>query len=157
MSDRGGDPADRALEDHLRAALAGADPAPERVRAAAIAAFTWRTLDAELAELTYDSTEDEPVPAGVRGAGGPRLVTFTAPELTVEVEVADRGRKRRVVGQVVPPAAGRVELRHAEGTLSAPTDELGRFLVDGVAPGPVRIRCEVGTSQRPVETDWIVL
>lgn len=157
MSERSGSPADRALEEHVRAALAGADPVPDHVRAGAIAAFAARTLDAELAELAYDSLLDQQVTAGVRGDGGPRLLTFSAPALTVEVEVVDRGRTRRVVGQLVPPASGRVEVRHRDGVVATDADEIGRFAVGGVAPGPVRIRCDLGSSRRPVETDWVTL
>jgi len=42
---------DHALEDRLGKALAAADPAPPALAQTAYELFTWRTVDAELAEL----------------------------------------------------------------------------------------------------------
>ena len=51
---------------HTRAALqVAADLVTDRQREAARAAFTWRTVDAELAELLHDSALES---AAVRGA-----------------------------------------------------------------------------------------
>ena len=46
---------DDELLAELRAAIAEADLVTDRQREAARAAFTWRTVDAELAELLHDS------------------------------------------------------------------------------------------------------
>ena len=58
---------DDRLIEVLRRALAEADEVPTEVVAAARAAWTWRTIDAELAALVHDSTLDDQELAGVRG------------------------------------------------------------------------------------------
>lgn len=148
---------DEATLAGLRAAIERYDPVPGRVREAALAAFGWRDIDAELAELAYDSALDERALAGVRGATGPRLVTFSGAGLTVDVEVSEDGRRRRLVGQLVPPFPGGVHVHHAGETASTVADELGRFLLDGITAGPVRITCEGAPGARQVDTEWITL
>lgn len=146
-------------EEHLMAELrtAGAlDPIPTDAVAAARAAFLWRTIDAELAELTYDSLFEDKELAGVRGAADARCLTFTTEDLTVELEASAAGPGRRLLGQLVPPQPGEVEVRHAGGTVTVPADELGRFSAD-VLPGPVSLRCRGTRSGGPVTTDWVVV
>ena len=55
----------------LRRIAGQIDPEPATVTAGAMAAFSWRTIDAELATLTHDSLLDDDALAGVR-SGGPR-------------------------------------------------------------------------------------
>lgn len=153
----GGDDVDEATLASLHDALARVDGVPEQVRQAAIGAFAWRTIDADLAELTYDSLLDDRPLEGVRGDSGPRLVTFEGAELVIEVEVAELGRRRRLVGQLVPPTPARVLVHHAGATSSTEADDLGRFAVDGVHAGPVRISCERVTQGRRVDTGWVTL
>ena len=134
------------------------DPVPAAVLEAARSSFTWRTIDAELAEIAFDSVVSQPL-AGVRGAvTGPRLLTFEAPGLVVELEVTEVGDRRRLVGQIVPTGAADVEVRSGGGTATATAtaDHMGRFAVDEVPGGPVSVRVlRPGTD--PVETDWISL
>ena len=71
-----------ADEDRLMAALAEALQAerdvPREFIDAGQAAFTWHSIDAELAALTFDS-ETETMAAAVRSAeAAPRFLTFTA-------------------------------------------------------------------------------
>lgn len=131
------------------------DPVPRDVLAGAKEAFAWRSVDAELAELVYDSALDEAALAGVRSGGGARQLTFEGPGLTVEVEVALAGR---LVGQLVPPRPGRVEVRHPQRTFAVEADALGRFAAD-VPSGPVSFSCRLAEpfSTGSVETDWVVL
>jgi hypothetical protein len=133
------------------------DPVPDEMMAAARAAFVWRTLDAELAALTYDSSADDRELAGVRGAATARLLTFEAPEMTVEVEATAAGTGRRLIGQLVPPQRGEVEVRHPGGSTTVQADELGRFWADGVAPGPVSLRCRGRAAGITVVTDWVLV
>lgn len=140
----------------LRSAVERFDPVPQRIREAGYAAFAWRTVEADLAALAYDSSTDERALVGVRGDSGPRLVTFTGEDLTVEVEVSSDGRQRRLVGQLVPPAAQSVQVHHAGDTASTVSDELGRFLLEGIVAGPVRITC-AREGHRRVDTEWIML
>jgi hypothetical protein len=144
---------DEQLLVALRAALDGSDPIPERVVVAARDAFAWRTIDAELAALSYDSLLDNKELAGVRsGSDSARMLTFESDQLTVEVEV-EHGR---LMGQLVPPQPGAVEVRHAGGSLTVQADEIGRFVAEPVARGPFSLRCRTSAATAIV-TDWIVL
>lgn len=152
------DEADARLLDDLRSVVQRADPVPAPVEAAARATFIWRTVDAELAELAYDSLLDADRLAGVRGDDGPRVLTFEGPEFSVEVEVAEEGSGRRLVGQLVPPAPARIEVRHSGGLLRLGADEVGRFATGGVAAGPVSLRCHVaGADGPPLDTAWVTV
>ena len=148
-------PGAKRLLDLLREALDVADPAPQSVLEAAKASLTWLTVDAELAELVEDSSLESL--SGVRGASGPRLLTFEAGETTVVLEVTAVGPDRRLLGQLVGPRPAAVEVRHPAGTLAARVDPLGRFSVDAVPAGPVSVACRFHDVQRPVATSWVVL
>lgn len=128
------------LEDRLRAVVGRMDPVPELVDEAARAAFGWRTIDADLAELLHDSA-DELAEAGVRGPGGARQLSFESPALGIELEVVSTGpRSRRVEGQLLPPSAATVKVeRPGEESVSVQADELGRFVLDGLRAGAVRL------------------
>ena len=147
--------ADDRLLGELGDALATGDPVPEAVLDAARAAFTWRTIDAELAELVFDSVVDEV--AGVRGgtATGDRHMSFRAPG--VEVEILINGvSDRRVTGQLVPPAEAAIEIVADGFTQATETDEMGRFGFDGVPAGPASITCRLSDG-RIIKTDWVAL
>lgn len=144
MNDHDASADDRLLEE-LQHALEVADPVPDDVLAAAKASFTWRTVDAELAELQFDSAVDEL--AGVRGDGGERQLTFRSGD--VEIEVTVHGdRARRLTGQIVPPQPASVELRSEDAAIQVDADEYGGFQITNVPDGPVliRITLEDGTS-----------
>lgn len=141
------------LQELLAKALDAADPVPDFVTEAAKAAYTWRTIDAELAELVFDSLGQEPV--GVRGAESARQVTFRAPGVEIEMMVLAEG-KRRLVGQLVPPQEAAVELRHGDTVRDARTDSLGRFSFDSVPTGPVQVVVSTSDGSRVV-TDWMVV
>lgn len=147
------DPEDAALLAELRALAAAADPVPPEAIAAARSAIAWRTMDAELAQLTAD-TSVEPNLAGVRGVDTPTMLTFEAGEFIVEIEVIQDGKGRRLLGQLVPARPGAVEVRHGGGRVTVTADEVGRFAASDVASGPVSIRCQLGT--KVVETDWFL-
>ena len=150
--------ADAPLMRALRSAATKLDPVPTAVREAARASFTWRTIDAELAELAYDSVLDDARLAGVRSGEALRTLTFEGPDVTVEVEVTEIGDRRRLLGQLVPPQAGRIEVRHPAGVVTVEADEIGRFSASGVPAGPVSLRCRVRDSEgSPLETSWVVV
>jgi hypothetical protein len=150
---------DEELLDELRSIAARVEPTPEFVLSAAKAAYTWRTIDdelAELAELTFDSALEEQGAGAVRGDDGPRALTFETPEVTIELEVTVSGDTRSLMGQVVPPEAGRVEIRHTGGIAEADVDDHGRFSVRQIERGPVSIRLHRSSSpDAPVVTDWL--
>src|SRR3954463_16657423 len=96
---------DAITEAELRAIFSHLDPVPPLLDDAARTAFTWRTVDAELADLMRDSAEEE-AGALVRSGGGPRQLSFESPRLGVALEVVPPGdRERRLEGQLLPPAA----------------------------------------------------
>jgi hypothetical protein len=156
------DPDDRKRDEgelllaELQSLMKRLDPVPEAVDEAARIAFTWRTIDAELAELTRDSLLED-APKGVRGAEGARMLSFESPRLSVELEVADLGQQgRRLVGQLVPPGPASIVVDHAGGRVDTSADELGRFVVDGLRAGPARLRCRVADGAE-IETEWTQL
>jgi hypothetical protein len=146
------EPDDDALQELLGVALRGADPVPEHVLAAAHGAWTWRTIDQELAALVFDSATEL---SGVRDRGGARQLTFQAPGLEIEVMIADPAT-RRLIGQLVPARPATVELEGTDGKLGQEADRFGRFAFDAVPAGPVRITVTApdGTT---IATDWVVL
>ena len=134
----------------LGRALEHSDPVPLSVTEAGQAAFIWRTIDAELAELVFDSARDELV--GVRSETlAERQLTFQAPGVEIELMVV--GGTRRLVGQVVPAQEAYVTLIVDELSTTVATDHLGRFDFAGVEPGRVRlqIRMPDGAS---ITTEW---
>ncbi len=147
-------PDDDVLLAGLRRIAAQADPPPASLHDTARGAFAWRDVDRQLAELVYDSTEDDMALAGLRSDTAPWLLTFEA-EIIVEVEVVRTGASRRLVGQIVPPQEARIEVRHAGGVSDVAADAIGRFACDGVARGPVSLRCRVGG--RIIDTDWVAI
>jgi len=148
---------DEILMGELRAAARHADPVPEESVVAARAAIAWRTVDAELAELAYDSLLDDRPLAGIRGVATPRLLTFEAAGLTLEVEAVAEGPERRLLGQLVPPQPGRIEVRHRGGSLTVEADGMGRFAAAGLRSGPVSLRCDPGAAGAgAVYTDWFL-
>jgi hypothetical protein len=156
MSDQDGAPGDSgtgredAIFSELKRVVADSDPVPGQVLAAAIDSETWRRVDAELAELVYDSVVDAEL---VRNARGTRQLTFEAPELTVELEV----RPAALDGQLVPPQPAQIELRHSEGNLTAVADRLGHFRVEHIPQGPVSLRCQPDGGSTPTVTSWVVI
>lgn len=144
---------DDGLLDVLGRALRQADPVPDRVKEAALAAFSWRTIDAELAALVYDSGME--LTSGARSDEVARQLTFAAGDLEIEVMVAPDGEQ--LLGQLVPPQVATVSLTRDGEVLETTSDALGRFRFDLSASGPVRLSVPQGAGQPPVETEWVVL
>ena len=147
------------LEAGLRDAAARFDPVPAELIQAAVAAFSWRTADAELAALAFDSLLDQPADALVRSAGGPRLLSFQAGQLTIEVEVTSTGSSCELVGQLIPAQRAGLEIRHGTRADRIAADYLGRFRAESVPAGPVSLYCRPGPGGpgAAVVTDWVSL
>jgi hypothetical protein len=146
------DTSDEALLRSLGDALRAADPVPERVTNGAKAAFTWRSIDVELAQIEFDSAVDL---AGVRGHDD-RQITFRAPGVEIEIMMMETG-SRRLVGQLVPPGEMSVELVESDGVRTTGSDRLGRFGFDDVALGPIRLSVVDDDGRRIVQTEWVVI
>ena len=141
---------DDVLAGELGSLLRRSNPMPASIMTAARGAFAWRTVDVELAVLRTDSVLE--ATAGVRG-GGDRQLTFESANVRVEVDVLDGGR--RIVGQVVPPQPGSVDLEGPHTRSAAEADAFGQFSLD-VWNGPARLRFS-GADGRSVVTDWVTL
>lgn len=147
---------DRLLTE-LGAAVREGQQVPESFVRAGKAAYTWRTVDAELAELRLDAPLAEPEPAGLRGepsgpGGGPRALSFTASVLAIEVEI----HPDAIRGQLVPAQPGIVRIRDAEGaTGEVPVDEVGWFVIEMVPVVPFRLHVRTAAGAAVI-TDWIV-
>lgn len=143
---------DRALIDELRAALDAAGPVPPEFLAAGRAAFAWRDIDAQLAELTFDSARDPQLATRTGPDAAGRLLAFAGGGLNLEVEVSDAG----LTGQLSPAGAYRISCQSAAGTLDETTaDPVGCFVLRAPPKGPVRLR--VSGASGAVATSWITL
>lgn len=80
----GDDRSDDELLAELGEAVAEEQSVSERRRTAARAAFTWRTVDEELAEILHDSALD--AGAAVRSVGTVRTLAFGTDGMTLELE-----------------------------------------------------------------------
>ncbi|MFF6911277.1 hypothetical protein [Streptomyces sp. NPDC012466] len=136
------------LEEELRQAAAVLDPVPAQLQQIAVDAYALHDLDARVAELTFDSLVDA---LPVRGAGDvPRMLTFQAGEVTVDVEVTAQG----LMGQVLPPQPARIEVLGGPRPGSPLTaDDLGRFTGDAPPSGPFALRLRTGGDV--VVTEWL--
>ncbi|GIH25037.1 hypothetical protein Aph01nite_33470 [Acrocarpospora phusangensis] len=142
-------------EEELRGAAERFDPVPLTLFDHAMYAFAVRALDAELAQLTFDSLWESSA-ALVRGPAGPRALTFESGAVTVEMEVSDTGTASRLVGRLLPPGPADVGVQRRDEQTTLRTDESGRFAVDLAGHGPFRLRVTPadGTS---VVTAWVRL
>jgi hypothetical protein len=116
-------------------------------------AYAWHNIDAELAQLTYDSLGDRQRAAAVRSeAASIRALTFTSPRLSIELEVGEGS----LIGQVIPPRAGTLEVHTTAGVTSSPVDDIGSFAVTPIPTSPFRLRCRTEDGA-DVLTGWITL
>ncbi|HYK68411.1 MAG TPA: hypothetical protein VEV45_10730 [Streptosporangiaceae bacterium] len=147
------------LEEELRQVVAQIDSVPPALLEAAVGALAWRTIDADLAELVFDSLVDQDEAALVRGTTHGRMLSFRARTLSIDVEVTSKGNSRMMVGQLVPPQAVTVDIRHGDSVITIETDELGRFSAGPLQAGPTSLRCRTGgdTLQPPVATAWVAI
>jgi hypothetical protein len=150
---------DNELEAELRRLAADLEPVPAELAQAAVDAFGWRNIDAELAELVYDSLIDTDEASLVRGSPGQRLVSFAVGGMTIDIEVTSAGPGRAVMGQIAPPQRATVDIRGLQDTVTVEADELGRFQSGPIPPGPasLRLRPPSGGDGPPIVTDWISL
>jgi hypothetical protein len=118
-------------------------------------AYAWHNVDAELAQLTYDSDSEtgRNLAAAVRSeAASIRALTFTSAHVSIELEVTGTS----LLGQIIPARAGTLEVHTTAGVASSQVDEIGCFAVEPIPASPFRLRCRTqdGTD---VLTGWITL
>jgi hypothetical protein len=155
---------DEELLAELGRVLRTAQEVPPRFVAAGKASWAWRTIDAELAELAYDSDRDVPAAAASTRAEQAflRALIFVAGDLSIELEVAPDA----VLGQLLPAQAATLLFQQPghdrDGRLvdvdriEVPVDPVGWFRL---SPLPVdRFRLTFTTLfGRTIVTGWISL
>jgi len=144
---------DDELLEALGEALRAREQVPEWFVETGKNAYAWHNIDAELAQLTYDSSRDRDAVSAMRSeTASIRALTFTSAQLSVELEVTTGS----LVGQIIPPRAGTLEVHTTAGVASSLMDEIGCFAVTPIPNSPFRLRCrtEDGTD---VLTGWITL
>ena len=149
---------DRWAADDLLAALREAVRArnvvpPEFVQAGK-SAFAWHDIDAELAQLTYDSSIDTLYQPSLRAESASiRALTFTSAHITIELEVSQDS----LLGQIVPAQRGTVRIQPRDGaetTVSA--DEIGCFSIRPIPSGQFRLHCQTAAGTGAL-TGWVML
>jgi hypothetical protein len=145
---------DEELLALLRDALAERQAVPPEFVEAAKNTFAWHNIDAELAELTYDSSRDaEPAPATRAETASIRALTFTSAHLTIELEVTHDS----LLGQIVPAQPGTIKVQLRDGAESTvPADRIGRFTIRPMPAGTFRLHCKTSADAEAL-TNWITL
>ncbi len=145
---------DEELLAALREALRARESVPPEFVEAAKNAFAWHNIDAELAQLPYDSSRDSDYEPSVRAeAASIRALTFTSAHLTIELEVT----RDSLLGQIIPAQAGVIKIQPRDGAETEfPGDEIGCFSVRPIPTGPFRLRCRTAAGL-DVLTGWITL
>jgi len=130
----------------LPADVSPSDTPPESVIEGAIWVHDWLNMDAELAELTFDSTDDVEL-AGVRSTGSLRELTFVSGSHTIELEIEPGRRSVDVSGTIAPTVAGTMQFVVGGEIFAGTIDDAGAFSVVGVAHGTVLAFVDVPTGK----------
>ncbi|GAA3451757.1 hypothetical protein [Dactylosporangium matsuzakiense] len=152
---------DEMLAEYRRVAAA-LDPPPPDLAAAAKAAFAARDLDAEIALLIADSRTEagaalyEPVRAEPDLVSGRWLLSFDGGGIQAEIEVEAVDGHLRLLGLLSGASAEDCYLETAGAHHRVDVDDLGRFIVEHIAPGPIRLRCR-STEGIRVTTAWVTV
>jgi hypothetical protein len=145
---------DDELLTALRQAVRAREAVPADFVEAAKGAFAWRNIDAELAQLTYDSQASAEHALSMRAeAASIRALTFTSARLTIELEIVGDS----LLGQIVPAQAAEITIQPKVGggtTLDA--DDIGRFSIQQKPAGMFRLHCRTATGIEAL-TGWITL
>ena len=143
---------DEELLTELRRALQEDQPVPQKVINAAKAVYAWRTVDAELAALAYDSAVQEDFAVRSESASV-RTLTFESGSLVVELGVAENA----LVGQLAPPQSYELVLRcPGRAPEPVPVDQLGCFRIEPLPEGPFSLLVRTPEDVL-VATDWVSL
>jgi len=153
MSMVGAGLSDDELLEALRQAIAARQAVPAEFVAAGKNAFAWHNIDAELAQLTYDSIRDADGALSTRTeAASIRALTFTSGHLTIELEVGTES----LLGQIVPAQTAVITVQPMTGAeTDVQVDEIGCFSIEPIPTGQFRLRCR-GAGVEAI-TGWINL
>jgi hypothetical protein len=145
---------DDELLAQLQQALQRRQSVPVEFIQTAKNAYAWHNVDAELAQLTYDSERGGQLATATRAENAQiRALTFTSARLTIELEVTADA----VLGQIVPMQTATVEVQTQPGDESEiSTDDIGCFAIRPMPRSPFRLRCRASGGV-DVLTGWITL
>lgn len=145
---------DEQLLTALRQAVRARQAVPPEFVEAAKNAFAWHNIDAELAELTYDSSRDAELAPSTRAeTASIRALTFTSAHLTIELEVTHDS----LLGQIVPAQPGTIKVQLRDGAESTVTaDNIGRFRIRPMPAGTFRLHCRTSADADAL-TSWITM
>jgi hypothetical protein len=129
------------------------EPVDESIIRAAEAAFTWRTIDAELEIIALDTDSALAGTGRVRGQpDSTRTLIFHGDRVGAELEIDEAG----IIGQLTPPGPGQVTLFTPDGPqATTQTDEVGVFTFPRPPSGPIRLKCVLGDDD--FITEWTTL
>nr|WP_062330117.1 hypothetical protein [Herbidospora sakaeratensis] len=131
---------DDALMEELAAALRAADPVPPGLVEMGQAIYTWRLVDAELAELSSLGAAG-PLVRADEVAALRDLAFQTASGLVIELGVSGDV----LLGQLDPPAEGEVRVVTGAGPgPGLPVDEVGGFRISPIPAGRFRLHFRGG-------------
>ncbi|HEX2706142.1 MAG TPA: hypothetical protein VHM65_10315 [Candidatus Lustribacter sp.] len=143
-------PSDAELLDLLREGLTTRDDVPASVYDAGYAAYSWRTIDVELAALMYDSAADLTGSGARSEQAAVRAMTFTTAVVTIEIEIGPG----EVLGQLNPGMARQVTVEVQDSGPSVyPVNEVGGFVISPLPSSPFRLLVEV--EGHTVVTGWV--
>jgi hypothetical protein len=149
---------DEDLLAALRQAFAARRAVPPEFVQAGQDAFAWHDIDAELAQLTYDSTRLTEAVLATRAPeeAAIRVLTFTSAQAGVQIEL--EVQEDALAGQILPMQAAAIELQTKTGTqqpISA--DEVGCFWISPIPSEDFRLRCRPVAGNAEVVTVWVRL
>ena len=122
-------------------------PVPPELQAAARSAFEWRRADAALAELLFDSANEELI--GVRGTTSDRRsFRFAVNDVVIRVHLTPA----TLIVMIEPPLSVPCRIVTEDGTEELRTDEYGEIAV--TAP-QVPFRFEAELPSGDIVTPWI--
>ncbi|MDX8054486.1 hypothetical protein SK571_34390 [Lentzea sp. BCCO 10_0798] len=122
------DDRDFLILDGVRDVYSAIDPMPEDMLDNIRFALAVEHLETEVARAASDL-----VAVVTRGENEQRLVSFESPSMTITLGIrANDDGTMRLDGWLTPPGTHHVELRTPAGTVTAESDERGRFAMDGV-------------------------
>jgi hypothetical protein len=149
---------DEGLLAAVREMLGRDEPPPEWSVDLAKSSYGLRAVDAELAALTSDSGLATAA-SSVRSGTAPRLVVFDTGDLSLEIEIEPSTPvgSWRLVGQLVPASAARIQIRQQGAEpVWVDVDDLGRFAADHLAGGSLSLTC-MREGTRAAVTEWIAI
>ena len=138
----------------LKESLRAEREVPAEFTETAKKAYAWHNIDAELAQLTYDSLEHAAPSRSVRSeTASIRALTFTSDHLSIEMEVNEDS----LLCQLVPAAEATIELQTRAGVIAhLEADEVGCFSIRPIPAKPFRLHSRAANGAIVV-TGWIIL